>query len=285
MALPTFSMREMLEAGVHFGHSTRRWNPKMEPFIFGVRNKTHILDLQQTMPMFHQALQALSDVTSRGGRVLFVGTKRAAAEKIAETARNCGQYYVNHRWLGGMLTNWSTVSQSIRRLRDLEARFESGEINQLTKKETLQLTREQEKLERTLGGIKEMGGIPDMLFILDTNKEAIAVQEANRLGIPVVAVVDSNASPDGVDYIVPGNDDAMRAITFYCELVQAAVLDGLQTELMKSGGDAGSAIDAPVEPALAEVVAEETPAVAEPVVAEAAVEATADATADGAAQG
>ena len=289
MALPTFTMREMLEAGVHFGHSTRRWNPKMEQFIFGARNKTHILDLQQTMPMFHQALQALSDVTSRGGRVLFVGTKRAAAEKIAETARNCGQYYVNHRWLGGMLTNWSTVSQSIRRLRDLEARFESGEINQLTKKETLQLTREQEKLERTLGGIKEMGGIPDMLFILDTNKEAIAVQEANRLGIPVVAVVDSNASPDGVDYIVPGNDDAMRAITFYCELVQAAVLDGLQTELMKSGGDAGAAIDAPVEPALAEVVAEETPAVAEPVVAEAAVEATVeatgDATADGAAQG
>ena len=290
MALPTFTMREMLEAGVHFGHSTRRWNPKMEQFIFGARNKTHILDLQQTMPMFHQALQALSDVTSRGGRVLFVGTKRAAAEKIAETARNCGQYYVNHRWLGGMLTNWSTVSQSIRRLRDLEARFESGEINQLTKKETLQLTREQEKLERTLGGIKEMGGIPDMLFILDTNKEAIAVQEANRLGIPVVAVVDSNASPDGVDYIVPGNDDAMRAITFYCELVQAAVLDGLQTELMKSGGDAGAAIDAPVEPALAEIVAEETPTaaesvVAEPVVAEAAVEATADATADGAPQG
>jgi small subunit ribosomal protein S2 len=278
-------MREMLEAGVHFGHSTRRWNPKMEQFIFGARNKTHILDLQQTMPMFHQALQALSDVTSRGGRVLFVGTKRAAAEKIAETARNCGQYYVNHRWLGGMLTNWSTVSQSIRRLRDLEARFESGEINQLTKKETLQLTREQEKLERTLGGIKEMGGIPDMLFILDTNKEAIAVQEANRLGIPVVAVVDSNASPDGVDYIVPGNDDAMRAITFYCELVQAAVLDGLQTELMKSGGDAGAAIDAPVEPALAEIAAEAAPVEAEPVVAEAAVEATADATADGAVQG
>ena len=287
MALPTFTMREMLEAGVHFGHSTRRWNPKMETFIFGARNKTHILDLQQTMPMFHQALQALSDVTSRGGRVLFVGTKRAAAEKIAETARNCGQYYVNHRWLGGMLTNWSTVSQSIRRLRDLEARFESGEINQLTKKETLQLTREQEKLERTLGGIKEMGGIPDMLFILDTNKEAIAVQEANRLGIPVVAVVDSNATPDGVDYIIPGNDDAMRAITFYCELVQAAVLDGLQTELMKSGGDAGAAIEAPVEPALAEVVAEAAPveAAAEPAVAEEAAEATVDAAADGAAQG
>ena len=255
MALPTFTMRQMLEAGVHFGHSTRRWNPKMEQFIFGARNKTHILDLQQTMPMFLQALQALSDVTSRGGRVLFVGTKRAASEKIAETARNCGQYYVNHRWLGGMLTNWSTVSQSIRRLRDLESRFETGEINQLAKKEILQLTREQEKLERTLGGIKEMGGIPDMLFILDTNKEAIAVQEANRLGIPVVAVVDSNANPDGVDYIVPGNDDAMRAITFYCELVQAAVLDGLQTELMKSGGDAGAAIEAPMEPALVEMAA------------------------------
>ena len=257
MALPTFTMRQMLEAGVHFGHSTRRWNPKMEQFIFGARNKTHILDLQQTMPMFQQALQALSDVTSRGGRVLFIGTKRAASEKIAETARNCGQYFVNHRWLGGMLTNWSTVSQSIRRLRDLEARFENGEINQLTKKETLQLTREKEKLESTLGGIKEMGGIPDMLFIIDTNKEAIAVQEANRLGIPVVAVVDSNANPDGVDYIVPGNDDAMRAITFYCELVQAAVLDGLQTELMKSGGDAGAAIEAPVETALAEVNSEE----------------------------
>jgi small subunit ribosomal protein S2 len=244
----------MLEAGVHFGHSTRRWNPKMETFIFGVRNRTHILDLQQTMPLFYQSLQALSDVTSRGGRVLFVGTKRAASEKIAETARNCGQYYVNHRWLGGMLTNWSTVSQSIRRLRELESRLGSDEVNQLTKKEILQVTREQEKLERTLGGIKEMGGIPDMLFILDTNKEAIAVQEANRLGIPVVAVVDSNANPDGVDYIVPGNDDAMRAITFYCELVQAAVLDGLQTELMKGGGDAGEAIEAAMEPALVEAV-------------------------------
>jgi small subunit ribosomal protein S2 len=250
MALPTFTMRQMLEAGVHFGHNTRRWNPKMEPYIFGERNKTHILDLQQTQPMLHAALKALSDVTSHGGRVLFVGTKRAAAEKIAETAQNCGQYYVNHRWLGGMLTNWTTVSQSIRRLRDVESRFESGEINQLSKKEALQITREQDKLERTLGGIKEMGGIPDMLFILDTNKEAIAVQEANRLGIPVVAVVDSNANPDGVDYLIPGNDDAMRAITFYCELVQAAVLDGLQTELMKSGGDAGAAVEAPAEPSL-----------------------------------
>ena len=261
MALPTFTMRQMLEAGVHFGHNTRRWNPRMEPYIFGERNKIHILDLQQTMPMFNAALKALSVVASRGGRVLFVGTKRAASEKIAEAARNCGQYYVNHRWLGGMLTNWSTVSQSIRRLRDLEARMESGEINQLTKKEILQLTREQEKLERTLGGIKEMGGLPDILFILDTNKESIAVQEANRLGIPVVAVVDSNAVPEGVDYLIPGNDDAMRAITFYCDLVQAAVLDGLQTELMKSGGDAGAAVAAPVEAAL-EAPVSEAPAAA-----------------------
>jgi small subunit ribosomal protein S2 len=256
MSLPSFSMRQMLEAGVHFGHSTRRWNPRMKPFIFGERNKIHILDLQQTVPMLHAALKALSDVTSRGGRVLFVGTKRAAADKIAETARNCGQYYVNHRWLGGMMTNWATVSRSIRRLRDLEGRMDSDEINQLTKKEVLQLTRERDKLELTLGGIKEMGGLPDMLFVIDTNKEAIAVEEANRLGIPVIAIVDSNAKPEGVDYIIPGNDDAMRAISFYCELAQAAVLDGLQTELMKSGGDVGEATEAPAEAA----VAEEAPA-------------------------
>jgi len=254
MSLPSFSMRQMLEAGVHFGHSTRRWNPRMKPFIFGERNKIHILDLQQTVPMLHAALKALSEVTSRGGRVLFVGTKRAAADKIAETARNCGQYYVNHRWLGGMMTNWATVSRSIRRLRDLEARMDSDEINQLTKKEVLQLTRERDKLELTLGGIKEMGGLPDMLFVIDTNKEAIAVEEANRLGIPVIAIVDSNAKPEGVDYIIPGNDDAMRAISFYCELAQAAVLDGLQTELMKSGGDVGEATEAPAEAAVAEEV-------------------------------
>ena len=278
MSLPTFSMREMLEAGVHFGHSTRRWNPRMKPFIFGERNKIHILDLQQTVPMLHAALKALSDVTSRGGRVLFVGTKRAAADKIAETARNCGQYYVNHRWLGGMMTNWATVSQSIRRLRDLEARMEGDEINQLTKKEVLQLTRERDKLELTLGGIKEMGGLPDMLFVIDTNKEAIAVEEANRLNIPVIAIVDSNAKPEGVDYIIPGNDDAMRAISFYCELAQAAVLDGLQTEMMKTGGDAGAAAEAPVEAAVTEAVpaAEEAPAEEAPAeeapVAEAPVE-------------
>ena len=251
MSLPSFTMRQMLEAGVHFGHSTRRWNPRMEPFIFGERNKIHILDLQQTVPMLHAALKAMSEVTSRGGRVLFVGTKRAAADKIAETARNCGQYYVNHRWLGGMMTNWATVSQSIRRLRELEARMEGEEVGQLTKKEVLQLTRERDKLEMTLGGIKEMGGLPDMLFVIDTNKEAIAVEEANRLNIPVIAIVDSNATPDGVDYVIPGNDDAMRAISFYCELAQAAVLDGLQTEMMATGVDTGGAAEAPVETAVA----------------------------------
>ena len=276
MSLPTFSMRQMLEAGVHFGHSTRRWNPRMKPYIFGERNKIHILDLQQTVPMLHAALKALSDVTSRGGRVLFVGTKRAAADKIAETARNCGQYYVNHRWLGGMMTNWATVSQSIRRLRDLEARMDSDEINQLTKKEVLQLTRERDKLELTLGGIKEMGGLPDMLFVIDTNKEAIAVEEANRLNIPVVAIVDTNAKPEGVDYIIPGNDDAMRAISFYCELAQAAVLDGLQTEMMSSGGDAGAATEAPAEAAAAEA-APEAPAEAEAAAPAEAAEAVAEA--------
>ena len=277
MSLPTFTMRQMLEAGVHFGHSTRRWNPRMKPFIFGERNKIHILDLQQTVPMLHAALKALSDVTSRGGRVLFVGTKRAAADKIAETARNCGQYYVNHRWLGGMMTNWATVSQSIRRLRELETRMEGEEVNQLTKKEVLQLTRERDKLEMTLGGIKEMGGLPDMLFVIDTNKEAIAVEEANRLGIPVIAIVDSNARPEGVDYIIPGNDDAMRAISFYCELAQAAVLDGLQTEMMVSGGDAGDAVEAPAETALAskEAAEEEAPAEAKAPPAEAPAEAAA----------
>jgi small subunit ribosomal protein S2 len=251
MAIPTFTMRQLLEAGVHFGHHTRRWNPRMEPFIFGRRNGVHILDLQQTVPLLGRALEAMRETVSKGGRVLFVGTKRVAAEKIAETARGCGQYYVNHRWLGGMLTNWATVSQSIRRLRELEARLESDEMHQLGKKEILQLNRECEKLQLTLGGIKEMGGLPDMLFILDTNKEDIAVLEANKLGIPVVAVIDSNASPDGVDYPIPGNDDAMRAITLYCELAQGAILDGLQAELMAGGADLGEAVEAPVEPAVA----------------------------------
>ena len=277
MAIPTFTMRQLLEAGVHFGHHTRRWNPRMEPFIFGQRNGIHILDLQQTVPLLARALEAMRDTVAKGGRVLFVGTKRVAADKIAETARDCGQYYVNHRWLGGMLTNWATVSQSIRRLRDLEARLEGEDVGQLGKKEILQLNRELEKLQLTLGGIKEMGGLPDMLFVIDTNKEAIAVEEANRLNIPVIAIVDSNAKPEGVDYIIPGNDDAMRAISFYCELAQAAVLDGLQTEMMKTGGDAGAAAEAPVEAAVAEAApaAEEAPAEeapAEEAVVEAPVE-------------
>ncbi len=268
MPLPSFTMRQLLEAGVHFGHHTRRWNPKMEQFIFGTRNNIHILDLQQTVPMLYQALDIVSQTAARGGRVLFVGTKSSAAETVAEAALSCGQYYVNHRWLGGMMTNWNTVSQSIRRLRTLEDRLSGDEVHALTKKETLQLTREQEKLERTLGGIKEMGGLPDLLFIIDTNKESIAVAEANTLGIPVVAVVDSNASPDGVDYPIPGNDDALRAISLYCELVAGSVLDGLKTEMIRDGKDLG-ADAAPVEEAVAEEVpAEEVPA--EEVSAEAA---------------
>ena len=278
MAAPTFTMRQLLEAGVHFGHHTRRWNPKMEPFIFGERNGIHILDLQQTVPLLGRALTAMRDTAAKGGRILFVGTKRAASDKIAETAKACGQYYVNHRWLGGMLTNWATVSQSIKRLRDLEARLSSDEVNQLGKKEILQLTRERDKLELTLGGIKEMGGLPDMLFILDTNKEDIAVLEANKLNIPVVAVIDSNASPAGVDFPIPGNDDAMRAITLYCELAQATVLDGLQAEMMASGSDVGAAEVAPQEPAVVEASAEaEQPAAPPEVAAE-------DAAAEGASE-
>ncbi len=247
MAMPTFSMRQLLEAGVHFGHHTRRWNPKMAPFIFGVRNGVHIIDLEQTVPMLHRALQAARDVVSGGGRVLFVGTKRQAAEAIAEAAKTCGQYYVNHRWLGGMLTNWKTISQSIRRLKELDEQL-SGDPSGRTKKELLNLTRERDKLERALGGIREMGGLPDVLFVIDTNKEAIAIQEANKLGIPVIAILDSNCDPEGVTFPIPGNDDAMRAIATYCELITAAVLDGLQAELVATGGDAGEAVDLPPEP-------------------------------------
>ena len=259
MPLPSFTMRQLLEAGVHFGHHTRRWNPKMERFIFGTRNNIHILDLQQTVPMLGQALDIVSQTAARGGRILFVGTKPAAAETIAESARSCGQYFVNHRWLGGMMTNWSTVSQSIRRLRNLEERLGGDDVHSLTKKETLQLNRELEKLERTLGGIKEMGGLPDLLFVIDTNKEAIAVAEANVLGIPVVAVVDSNASPDGVDFPIPGNDDALRAISLYCDLVAGSVLDGLKTEMIREGKDLGEDA-APVEAAVAEGAPAEAPA-------------------------
>jgi len=246
MAMPEFTMRQLLEAGVHFGHHTRRWNPKMAPFIFGVRNGVHILDLEQTVPLLQQALQAVRDVVSGGGRVLFVGTKRQASEKIAEAAKRCGQYYVNHRWLGGMLTNFKTISQSIKRLRDLDERVNQP-TSGLTKRELLELTRDRDKLERALGGIKEMGGLPDILFIIDTNKEAIAVQEANKLKIPVVAILDSNSAPDGIAYPIPGNDDAMRAIHLYCELVSGAVLDGLQAELAASGADLGEQEKPPAE--------------------------------------
>src|SRR5690348_13617081 len=246
MAIPDFSMRQLLEAGVHFGHHTRRWNPKMAPYIFGVRNGVHIIDLEQTVPMLHRALQAIRDVAAGGGRVLFVGTKRQAQEPVAEAAKRCGQYFVNHRWLGGMLTNFKTISQSIKRLRDLDERI-NEQNSGLTKRELLELTRDRDKLERALGGIKEMGGLPDILFIIDTNKEAIAVQEANKLKIPVVAVLDSNSAPDGIAYPIPGNDDAMRAIHLYCDLVSGAVLDGLQAELAASGADIGAQEELPTE--------------------------------------
>jgi small subunit ribosomal protein S2 len=247
MAMPTFTMRQLLEAGVHFGHHTRRWNPKMKPFIFGVRNGVHIIDLEQTVPMLYAALEAVRSAVAGGGRVLFVGTKRQASEKIAEAAKRCGQPFVNHRWLGGMLTNWKTISQSIKRLRELEEQV-GGETQGLTKKELLNLTRELGKLERSLGGIKEMGGQPSLLFVIDTNKEAIAVAEANKLGIPVIGVVDSNSDPDGIVYPVPGNDDALRAISLYCDLVSDAVLDGLQQEAISAGVDIGEAEEAPSEP-------------------------------------
>ena len=240
MALPSFTMRQLLEAGVHFGHHTRRWNPKMRDYIFGTRNGVHIIDLEQTVPLLARALQAIRDVAAGGGRVLFVGTKRQAQEAVAEAAKRCGQYYVDHRWLGGMLTNFKTISASIKRLRDLDEKVNSPEAG-ITKRELLELTRDRDKLERALGGIKEMGGLPDIIFVIDTNKEAIAVQEANKLKIPVVAVLDSNSDPAGITYPIPGNDDAMRAVHLYCELVSNAVLDGLQAEAVASGVDIGAA--------------------------------------------
>jgi len=245
-------MRQLLEAGVHFGHHTRRWNPKMSPYIFGVRNGIHIIDLEQTEPMLHQGLQAVRDVVAGGGRVLLVGTKRQAQEPVADAAKRCGQYYVNYRWLGGMLTNFKTISQSIKRLRELEERISQDQTG-LTKRELLELTRDRDKLERALGGIKEMGGLPDILFVIDTNKEAIAVAEANTLRIPVVAILDSNSSPDGIAYPIPGNDDAMRAIHLYCDLVAGSVLDGLQAELAASGVDIGARPDLAQQPFVAEV--------------------------------
>jgi small subunit ribosomal protein S2 len=254
MALPDFSMRQLLEAGVHFGHQTHRWNPKMAPYIFGARNNIHVIDLSQTVPLLHQALKVVSDTVAGGGRVLLVGTKRQASEIIADAAQRSAQYYVNSRWLGGMLTNWKTISNSIQRLRKLDELL-SGEAQGFTKKERLNLERERDKLNRALGGIKDMGSTPDLMFVIDTNKEAIAIQEAKRLGIPVVAVVDSNCDPDVVDYPVPGNDDASRAIALYCDLVAKAALDGIARQQGALGVDIGAAAETPVEPAL-----EETPA-------------------------
>ena len=246
MAVPTFSMRQLLEAGVHFGHQTRRWNPKMGPYLFGVRNGIHIIDLQQTVPLLYRALEFIHDVVSSGGRVLFVGTKRQAAIPLSEAAKRCGQYYVNHRWLGGMLTNWNTISNSIARLKKLDDQLAEENLG-LTKKELLNLTRERDKLERALGGIRDMGGLPDAVFVIDTNKEEIAKHEANKLGIPVVAVIDSNSDPDDIQYPIPGNDDATRAITAYCDLIAQAVLSGLQKELADTGADVGAGEDGPTE--------------------------------------
>ena len=244
--LPTFTMRQLLEAGVHFGHQTHRWNPKMAPFIYGSRNHIHIIDLRQTVPMLHQALLAIRDTVRNGGRILFVGTKQQASTLVADGAKRCGQYFVNHRWLGGMLTNWKTISHSIKRLKELEELLAQQALG-LTKKEMLQLTRERDKLERALGGIKDMGGLPDMMFVIDTVKEDIAIAEARRLGIPVVAVVDSNSDPDIVSHPIPGNDDAARAISLYLDLAARAVIAGLQQEQIATGDDIGATADLPGE--------------------------------------
>jgi small subunit ribosomal protein S2 len=251
MALPDFSMRELLEAGVHFGHQTHRWNPKMSPYIFGTRNNIHILDLSQTVPLLHQALKKISDTVAAGGRVLFVGTKRQASDLVADAANRSAQYYVNSRWLGGMLTNWQTISKSIKRLRELDELL-SNNAQGFTKKERLNLDREKDKLERALGGIKSMGSTPDLMVIIDTNKEAIAIEEAKRLGIPVVALLDTNCDPDKIDFPIPGNDDAARAISLYCDLFAKAVIDGIERQQGRMGVDVGAAVEAPVEAALAD---------------------------------
>jgi small subunit ribosomal protein S2 len=269
MALPDFSMRQLLEAGAHFGHQTHRWNPKMDKYIFGARSNIHIIDLSQSIPLLHQALVKAREVAAGGGRILFVGTKRQASEPIATAAKRCAQYYVNHRWLGGTLTNWRTVSGSIARLRELEGVLESGGEGRV-KKELLQLTRERDKLELSLGGIKDMGGIPDLMFVIDTNKEAIAIQEARKLNIPVIAILDTNSNPDGITFPVPGNDDAARAIQLYCDLMADSILDGLAAGQAASGVDLGAA-EAPMEPALArsEAAAEPDTTAAEAPAAEA----------------
>ena len=266
MALPEFTLRQLLEAGVHFGHQTQRWNPRMQEFIYGDRNGIHIMDLTQTVPMLDAALNVIRDTVAKNGRILFVGTKRQAQKPIAEAAERCAQYYMNHRWLGGTLTNWKTVSQSIQRLKAIDEQMAEG-AEGLTKKERLGMEREQSKLQASLGGIREMGGVPDLLFIIDVNKEDLAILEAKKLGIPVVAVVDTNCSPDGIDYIIPGNDDAARAIALYCDLASRAALDGMSAQLGAAGVDIGAmeaAAEEVIEPeaaeATAEASAEEAPA-------------------------
>ena len=239
MALPDFSMRQLLEAGAHFGHQSHRWNPKMSQFIFGTRNNIHIIDLAQTVPLLHRALQAVSDTVAKGGRVLFVGTKRQASDAIADSAKRSAQYYINSRWLGGMLTNWKTISGSITRLRKVDEILTGGGSG-LTKKERLMLSREKEKLEKALGGIKDMGGVPDLLFVIDTNKEQLAIKEAQRLGIPVAAIVDTNSNPDGITFPVPANDDAGRAIALYCDLIARAAIDGISRGHGEVGIDVGA---------------------------------------------
>ena len=252
MSLPDFTMRQLLESGAHFGHQSHRWNPKMAPYIFGVRNSIHIIDLAQSVPLLHQALKAVSDTVAKGGRVLFVGTKRQAAEEIAEAAKRSAQYFVNSRWLGGMLTNWKTISASIQRLRKIDEQLSEG-AKGLTKKERLMLTREREKLEKALGGIKDMGGVPDLVFVIDTNKEALAIKEANRLKIPVIAILDTNSDPDGVAFPVPANDDASRAIQLYCEPISRAAIDGISRSQGAAGVDLGEA-ERPIAEPLPEAV-------------------------------
>ncbi len=246
MTLPAFGMRQLLEAGCHFGHQAHRWNPKMAPFIYGARNNIHIVDLAQTVPLLHQALVKVSDTVAKGGRVLFVGTKRAAQDSIADGAKRSAQYYMNHRWLGGTLTNWKTISASIRRLRKVDDIL-NGDQKGRTKKELLELTRDRDALTKSLGGIKEMGGLPELLFVIDTNKEAIAIAEAKKLGIPIVAIIDTNCNPDGIDFPIPGNDDAGRAIALYCELIALACIDGIERSQAGSGVDIGAMDSPPAE--------------------------------------
>ena len=263
MAMPTFTMRQLIEAGVHFGHSTRRWNPKMAEYIFGDRNNVHILNLDLTVPMLGRALETVRETVAKGGRVLFVGTKRQAAEAVADYAARSGQFYVNHRWLGGMLTNWKTISASIKRMREIEEMMENGAAAALTKKEQLNMTRTHEKLKKTLDGIRDMGGLPDIIFVIDTNKEHLAIAEAKVLGIPVVAIVDSNSNPDGITFPIPGNDDALRAINLYCELMSDSILDGIQAEMVGKGVDLGAAAETPEEAVVAEAAPEAAAAPAE----------------------